>query len=561
VINASSDYRSYKILAGTEQRRFSLRRYSARAAVDDAEGITPLSGRVTNQGLPSAAASTSSAKETPGGRTGQSAGRGLRHAQRQERNRGEQTNVKLEARCAKSDANAKDADCETLKGERDKWETQRKDGHAIISTRLAGETAMLADRITAAAMTPHPALDKEVRGGTRTLSQVVEQRITSATVLDTLERWLQDVLDSEGRAMAVRYIDPLPQESQKAVDHQKAVLHKIAEALVQPEDPIRLVAVVERATRSAFNSYNLGSEAAAWGKDIAGRVTWATAALVFCFALVLLIAASVVQMLRIAPPGGVLFIVATVLVASITVWASFEVDSWLRARNIPLLKLLTDYSLMFDVKMWAWATSLNALAAVGAVSLIAGTVATFSVGIKTDPTEEAKREEEANQVVSNAKLPPDELKAAQQLTDEKLKEERKEELKEQLQGLRMLFNAGSVCSSWPYWKSRHFFAGPPSSSPLPTPRPPCRAPPRRRRPRSARCFLSSCCRRTFQRRAYRGDRHRQSEYPPKTSTRFFARRGLPILQHNKQEGSDKLSCLSSQAWWRPCWREPPLARV
>jgi len=356
--------------------------------------------------------------------------------------------VKLEARCAKLDATAKDKDCETLKSERDKWETQRQEGHTIISNRLAGETAILADRITAAAMTSHPALDKEVRAGTKTLSQVVEQRITSVTVLDTLERWLQDVLDSEGRAMAVRYIDPLPKESPKAVDHQKAVLDKIAEALVQQEDPIRLVAVVERATRSAFNSYNLGSEAAAWGKDIAGRVTWATAALVFCFAFVLLIAASFVQMRRIAPPASVRFIVATVLVALVTVWASFEVDSWLQAKNIPLLKLLTDYSLIFDVKMWAWATTLNALAAVGAVWLIAGTVATFSVGIKTE--EEAKLEE-AKLEASKAGLTPEELKATQQRIDEKLKqlkeqpkEQLKEQLQEQLQGLRMLFNAGSV---------------------------------------------------------------------------------------------------------------------
>jgi hypothetical protein len=342
--------------------------------------------------------------------------------------------VTLEARCAKLDADTKDAECETLKSERDKWEAQRTNAHTIISARLAGETAILADRVTATAMTPHPALDEDVRQGTRTISQVVAQRITSATVLETLERWLQDVLDAEGRAMAVRYIDPMSKKSPQDADHQQAVLGTIAKALVQHEDPVRVVAVVERATTSAFNSYNLGAEAAVWGKDIAGRVTWATAALVFCFALVLLIAASVVQMLRIAPPGSTLFIVATGLAALITLWASFEVDSWLQAKNIPLLKLLTDYSLMFDVRMWAWATSLNALAAVGAVSLIAGTVATFSVGIETDPKDKATQE------ALKSTLTPDELAAARQLTDEKLKEQ----LKEQLQGLRMLFNAGSV---------------------------------------------------------------------------------------------------------------------
>jgi hypothetical protein len=128
--------------------------------------------------------------------------------------------------------------------------------------------------------------------------------------------------------------------------------------------------------------------------------------------------------------------------------ASFEVDSWLRTQNIPLLKLLTDYSLIFDVSMWAWATTLNALAAVGAVSLIAGTVATFSVGIKTDPMKEARREREATDAASDATLTRDALKTAQQLADTKHKEERtdelKQQLKEQLHGLRMLFNAGSV---------------------------------------------------------------------------------------------------------------------
>jgi hypothetical protein len=89
---------------------------------------------------------------------------------------------------------------------------------------------------------------------------------------------------------------------------------------------------------------------------------------------------------------------------------------------------------MFDVEMWAWATRLDALATVGAVALVAGTVATFSVGIRLDPKEATR------QAAAIANLTADERKAAQQLAEEKLKDQ----LRAQLQGLRMLFNAGSV---------------------------------------------------------------------------------------------------------------------
>lgn len=168
----------------------------------------------------------------------------------------------------------------------------------------------------------------------------------------------------------------------------------------------RLEAALKRGLTADLRPRIMGNGVAGWSKDVAGRLTWATMAFIFCAAFVFVMTAAFGQLRHVEEGSAGLWQRNGFLVAAVLAVVVVLVPVALGAIGVntgPLEEALTFFATRYGLHVGVAINVSNVLAVIGAVFLIVGSVATFMVEVRTA-----------------------------------------DEVKVQLSGLRMLFNAGAI---------------------------------------------------------------------------------------------------------------------
>jgi hypothetical protein len=268
---------------------------------------------------------------------------------------------------------------------------------ATPSVQLLGQ--IFVDTIVERTLSPAFVLDEKAAPAPKTSGTPAESALTNgleAELSTATTKWLKEL---QHDAFTERVIAGANANVGPKADPIETGIARVLSAH-------RLEAALRRGLTADFRPRIMGNGVAGWSKDVAGRLTWATMAFIFCAAFVFVMTAAFGQLRHVEEGRAGLWQRNGYLVAAVLAVVVVVVPVALGAIGVntgPLEEALTFFATRYGLHTGVAIKVSNVLAVIGAVFLIVGSMATFMVEVRTA-----------------------------------------DEVKVQLSGLRMLFNAGAI---------------------------------------------------------------------------------------------------------------------
>jgi hypothetical protein len=251
--------------------------------------------------------------------------------------------------------------------------TERTSQVKTIAVRLNGARGDLLDALTAVVLTPHPGADTTVVGAA---TAVGKRKAMGVLAADRLAKALRD----RTIAWVKTTLDDAPSQTAagKAAASVDVVATAVADALAAGSMRRAVTATIDL----PFEPMDTRPAETAWAVDVTARLVWLVAAMLLSVAFVFVVVAAGQQIALVAPSDRGLVIGCTV-VACLVAGALAHLVASVTTMSTPLQAMLDAYANVFHVGIPSATKIFNVVRAIGVVVLVAASIATFGIEVKT----------------------------------------------------------------------------------------------------------------------------------------------------------------------------------